>query len=121
MVQTLDPANSYDVQAYRSWLEKRTPIDQAETRFLEHKNDLLAVSERKSTSKFSGVALRQSGAIWLPLVLVLPLMIFAIVPGLLGRLVVLCLTGAGIMKLISSTKELEDLMTAREWASCFSV
>ncbi|OAG03666.1 uncharacterized protein CC84DRAFT_1149243 [Paraphaeosphaeria sporulosa] len=121
MVKTLDPANAEDVQAYRSWMEKCTPIDHTETRFLEHKNDLLTVSEGGSASTVGGVIPRQSGAIWLPLVLVLPLMAFAIVPGLLGRLVILSLTGAAIMKLIASTKELMDMMTAHEWAGCFSV
>jgi hypothetical protein len=121
MVKTLDPANTEDVQAYRSWMEKRTPIDHTETRFLEHKHDLLTVSEGGSASTVGGVLPRQSGAIWLPLVLVLPLMAFAIVPGLLGRLVILSLTGAAMMKLIASTKELMDMMTAREWAGCFSM
>lgn len=121
MVKTLDPANAEDVQAYRSWMEARTPIDHMETRFLEHKNDLLIVSEGGPASTVGSVTPRQSGAIWLPLVLVLPLMAFAIVPGLLGRLVILALTGAAIMKLIASTKELMDMMTVREWAGCFSV
>lgn len=122
MVKTLDPANTEEVQAYRSWMEKRTPIDHTETRFLEHKNDLLTVSEGGSASVVGGVTPpAQSGGMWLPLVLVLPLMIFAFVPGLLGRLVILSLTGAASMKLITSTKELVDMMTAHEWAICFSV
>jgi hypothetical protein len=121
MVKTLDPANTEDVQAYRSWMEKRTPIDHSETRFLEHQHDLLTVSEGGSASTVGGATPRQSGAIWLPLVLVLPLMAFAIVPGLLGRLVILSLTGVAIMKLIASTTELMDMMTAHEWTGCFSV
>ncbi|KAL5441497.1 hypothetical protein PMIN05_004431 [Paraphaeosphaeria minitans] len=121
MVKMLDPANAEDVQAYRSWMEKRTPIEHAETRFLEHKKDLLRVSEGVSASTVGGVTARQSAAIWLPLVLVLPLMAFAIVPGLLGRLVVLSLTGVAVMKILASTKELMDMMTAREWTCCFSV
>lgn len=121
MVKTLDPANAEDIQAYRSWMEKRTPIDHTETRFLEHNSDLLAVSEGASACAVGGVTPRQSGAIWLPLVLVLPLMIFAIVPGLLGRLAILSLTGAATMNLIASSNELTDMMTAREWAGCFSV
>lgn len=120
MVKTLDPANAEDVQAYRSWMDQCTPIDRAETKFLEHKDDLLTVAGG-SASTVGGVTPRQSGAIWLPLVLVLPLMAFAIVPGLVGRLVTLSLTGAAIAKLIASTQELMDMMTAREWASCFSV
>ncbi|KAJ4303745.1 hypothetical protein N0V90_002646 [Kalmusia sp. IMI 367209] len=121
VVKSSDPANTEDVQAYRAWIEKRTPIDHNETRFLEHRTDLLTMSERKPASIVGGAAPRQSGAIWLPLVLVLPLMVFAMVPGLLGRLVILSLTGAAIMKLITTTNELMEMMSLQEWTACFSV
>ena len=121
MLKKLDPANTEDIQAYRSWIEKRSPIDHAETRFLERKTDLLAVKGGRSASSVGGVASYQSAAIWLPLILVLPLMAFAIVPGLLGRLFILTLLGGAIMKLLTSTKELMDMMTIREWAGCFSM
>lgn len=121
MLQNLDAAKMEDIQAYRAWMERRAPIDYAETRFLERRTDLLAVSRRRSASAVGGVSSHQSAAIWLPLILVLPLMAFAIVPGLLGRLIVLLLIGAGILKLVTSTKELMELMTTREWAGCFSV
>ncbi|KAF1973290.1 hypothetical protein BU23DRAFT_134352 [Bimuria novae-zelandiae CBS 107.79] len=121
MVKNLDPANTEEIQAYHSWMEKHAPIDHMESRFLEHKNDLLTVSEGRSATTLGGVAPRQSGAIWLPLVLVLPLMMFAIVPGMLGRLVTLSITGAATAKLISSTEELMEMMAPREWVGCFSV
>ena len=122
MVQQLDPANTQEIEAYRSWLDKRAAIDHAETRFLDHGKDLLTVSERRrSADAVGGVVSRPSGAIWLPPVLVLPLMVFAIVPGFLGRLVILSMTGAAVTKLISSTRELREAITPREWAGCFSM
>lgn len=121
MVKDVDTAGTEDIQAYRSWIEKRTPIDYAETRFLQHSTDLLAVTRRRSASTVGGVPSHQSAAIFLPLILVLPLMAFAIVPGLLGRLFVLVIIGGGIIKVIMSTKELLDLMTSREWTGCVSV
>ncbi|KAF2687807.1 hypothetical protein K458DRAFT_170556 [Lentithecium fluviatile CBS 122367] len=120
LVNNVDTADKEDIQAYRTWIEKRTPIDYAETRFLEHGTDLLAVSQRRSAS-IGGVPAHQSAAIFLPLILVLPLMAFAIVPGLLGRLFVLVAIGGGIVKVIMSTQELMELMTPREWTGCFSV
>lgn len=121
MLKNLNQADSKEIQTYRTWMEQRSPIDHAETRFLERKEDLLAVSRTRSTNATGGVTSHQSAAIWLPLILVLPLMAFAIVPGLLGRLFVLFLIGGAILKLLTSTKELMELMTAREWAGCFSM
>lgn len=123
MVKKLEAADAADVQAYRSWMEKRAPIDQAETRFLERKSDLVAVSRGRSASFTVGgvIGPHQSAAIWLPLILVLPLMAFAMVPGLVGRLFVLGLIGAALLRVLASTKEVLEWMTAREWAGCFSV
>ncbi|KAF2639927.1 hypothetical protein P280DRAFT_22690 [Massarina eburnea CBS 473.64] len=120
MLKDMSPADTEDILAYRTWMEKRTPIDFTESRFLERKDDLLAFSRRRSASPVGGVPSHQSAAIWLPMILVMPLMAYAIVPGLLGRLFILCSIGAAIMKLLTSTKGVEKLMTAREWAACFS-
>lgn len=120
MVRTLNPAHSGDIEAYRSWMEKSTPIDHTEAKFLEHGKDLLTVSEGRSAGIMSGVLPRQPDAIWLPLVLVLPLMLFAMVPGFLGRLVILSFTGAAAAKLINSTRKLSEMMAPMEWTVCFS-
>jgi hypothetical protein len=119
MVGNVDAADAKEIQAYRTWVEKRTPIDYAETRFLQHSSDLLAVSRRRSASTGSSVPSHQSTAMFLPLILVLPLMAFAIVPGLLGRLFVLVVISGGIIKLTMLTKELKELMTPREWLGSF--
>jgi hypothetical protein len=39
LLKEMDPAGAEDIQAYRTWMEKRSPIDFTETRFLERKND----------------------------------------------------------------------------------
>ena len=121
IIKDVNTASSKDIQAYQTWMEKRTPIDYAEARFLQHGTDLLAVSQSRSASTVGGVSSHQSAAIFLPLILVLPLMVFAIVPGLLGRLFILMVTGGGIIKVIMSTQELAELLTPREWTGCFSV
>jgi hypothetical protein len=121
MIKEVDPASTEDVQAYRTWMEQRRPVDYAETRFLQNDTDLLAVPRRRSASTGGGVPSPQSAAIFLPLILVLPLMAFAIVPGLLGRLFVLVVIGGGIIKVITTTRELVELMTPREWTGCASV
>ncbi|KAF2195406.1 hypothetical protein K469DRAFT_544281 [Zopfia rhizophila CBS 207.26] len=120
MIKNLDPANTEDIQAYRTWMEKHAPIEHAEARFLEHKNDLLALSRRRSAINVGGVGLHQSAAIALPLILLLPLMAFAMIPGLLGRLFIIILIGAAVVVVVAST-ELMSLMTVQDWLKCASM
>ncbi|EAT89831.2 hypothetical protein SNOG_03100 [Parastagonospora nodorum SN15] len=116
----LDPASVEDIQAYRAWIEKRTPVDNAETRFLDRKNDLLAISRRPSVGPMHG-GQQQPPIVWLPLVLVLPILAFAIVPSLLGRLVVITLIGAAGLRQVTSTPELMSYMTIQEWSIAAAV
>ena len=101
-------------------MEKREPIDDVETRFLERKHDLLAVSRRKSASAVRGAGHHHPAAVF-PLILVLPLMAFAIVPSLLGRLFVIVLIGGAELRLVMSTPELMSFMTVQEWTTAASM
>jgi len=120
LLKELDPASPEDIQAYRAWMEKRAPIDHAESRFLERKNDLLAVSRGACVSTTRGVQ-DQSAVVWLPMLLAVPLLAFAIVPSLSGRLVVIALIGAAEAKLITSTPEIVGYMAIREWSIAASL
>lgn len=131
MVKTLDPASADEVQAYRSWLQKHAPIETAEARFLERKDDLLAVAPQGRAPNSNtggggggaggvGVGPHQRAAVGLPLIAVLPLMSFGIVPGLLGRLFIVSLIGAGEVLVVTSS-ELMGLMSVREWFVCASM
>ncbi|CAO2654411.1 Nn.00g111440.m01.CDS01 [Neocucurbitaria sp. VM-36] len=119
LLKDLDPASPEDTHAYRAWMEKREPIDDLESRFLERKHDLLAVSRRPSVSTPRGAG-HHSAAVF-PLTLVLPLMAFAIVPNLLGRLFVLMLIGGVELKLVMSTPELLGFMSVQEWTTAASM
>lgn len=118
LLKELDPASTEDIQAYRTWMEKRSPIDPAETRFLDRKHDLLAVSRRTSVSTPPrvGVGQQQHAALWLGLMLVSPVLAFAIVPSLLGRLVVIALIGAVGFQQVTSKAELMSYMSVQEWS-----
>src|ERR1700755_354992 len=120
MLRNLDPANTEDIQTYHTWMEKHALIAQAEARFLERKNDLLAVSRRRSATSVGGVGPHQSIAIGLPLIGVLPLIALAVVPTLLGRLFIIVLIGGLEVAVVAST-ELIDFMTIREWVVCASM
>jgi hypothetical protein len=117
LLKEMDPAGAEDIQAYRAWMDKRSPIDFAEARFLERKSDLLAVSRRPavvSTTTRGGQD--RSAVMWHALALVFPLLAFAIVPSLLGRLVVIALIGAAEIRQVTLTPELMSYMTIQEWS-----
>jgi hypothetical protein len=120
LLKELDPASPDDIQTYRAWMEKSTPIDQTETRFLERKNDLLALSREAYVSTTRG-GQDHSTLVWLPLLLAVPLLAFAIVPSLSGRLVVIALIGAAETRLIMSTPELMSYLTGQQWAAAASL
>lgn len=115
LLRELNPASPDETQAYRAWMEKRVPIDYMEARFLERRHDLLAVSRKTTVSTSRGGGHHHSAAVWSPLILVLPLMAFAMVPNMLGRLLVIVLIGAAELKVVTSTPELMSFMTVQEW------
>lgn len=127
LLKDLDPASPEATSAYRAWIEKREPIDYVETRFLERKDDLLAVSRKQSASVGGDSNPRASqpppnlAVVWFPLALILPLMAFAMIPNLIGRIVVMVLIGAAELKVVTSTPELIGFMTSREWIIAASV
>lgn len=128
LLNDLDPASPEATQAYRDWIEKREPIDYVETRFLERKHDLLAVSKKaQSVEKLEtnmthrALDTQQLAAVWLPLALILPLMAFAIVPHLIGRLLVIVLIGAAEVKLVLAAPEAKSFMSVREWVVAATV
>jgi hypothetical protein len=139
MKRQLDPARPLDIQAYTDWMDKHNAIDETESRFLDHKHDLLALPQTslrrpapaKAAQKqqpssptaaahapiqIAGMGLAQSAAIGLPVILILPLMAFAMIPGMMGRLFIISLIGAGEVAVVSSTPELMGIMSLREWA-----
>ena len=120
VMKNLDPASTDDIEAYRTWMERHAPIEHAETRFLERRHDLVAVSARRSANNVGGAGRNQSVAVCLPLILVLPLMAFAMIPGLVGRLFIIALVGSAGVAVVTST-ELMGLMTVREWIGCASM
>jgi hypothetical protein len=105
-------------------MDEQDPIDFAESQFIERDDDLVVVSPKASTTRNTSEGageLHQSAAVWFPLTLVLPLMAFAIVPSLLGRVVVIVLIVVAEMKIVSETPELRDFMGSREWSVAASV
>ena len=110
-------------------MDEHEPVDETESQFLEREADLVSVVPRKPSSPTiratASTAVPTAGekqsaaplsAITFPLVLVLPLMAFAIVPSLLGRCIVIALMVAVASRLVVLTPKLLGLMAMREWS-----
>lgn len=104
-------------------MNEHEPIDYAESQFLERGPDLVAI--RRRSEEGSTAADKEAGhfsaAVWFPLILVVPLMAFAIVPSLLGRLVVIVLIVGVELKLVASAPELKSFLAGHEWTAAVSV
>ncbi|KAK3699330.1 hypothetical protein LTR37_016482 [Vermiconidia calcicola] len=106
------PANEGQVSAYQQWMAKHSPIHEVEQRFLRQEKDLV-VPGAGSTSPDRHT--KHAALAYLPMVLMLPLLLFSIIPTLAGRLVVTALIGIGAF-IIASTTSIQQLMRARDWA-----
>ena len=112
-------------------MDEHDPVDEAESHFLEQDSDLVTISRKPSSTVTASTAAQPAtgqdasqsapSAVWFPLTLVIPLMAFAIVPSLLGRLVVIVLIVGAELKLIMSTPKLMSLLSTREWTAAASM
>lgn len=109
-------------------MDEHDPINEEESQFLEEDSDLVTLPRKvpfstsfSPPSTAAPAAGQDQSAIWFPLTLVLPLMAFAIVPSLLGRLLVIVLIVGAELKMVTSTPQLRTMLSTREWAAAASV
>ncbi|CAN9458895.1 unnamed protein product [Alternaria alternata] len=130
--KSLEQAPAQAVQDYREWMDEHDPVDETESSFLEQDDDLVIIGPRKpavstptTTATATSVATPTAGqdalqsappAITLPLLLILPLVAFAIVPSLLGRIIVIGLTVGMEGKIVRETPQLMRLLSLRDWS-----
>ncbi|KAG9190018.1 hypothetical protein G6011_08106 [Alternaria panax] len=124
MNRELEGAGKGEVRAYREWMDEVEAVDEAESQFLERDGDLVSVAPRKmatvtptstTTSTAQSAAPSPYSAITFPLLLILPLIAFAIVPSLLGRIVVIGLAVSVAGKVVRETPQLVGLLAGRDW------
>ncbi|KAK5020297.1 hypothetical protein LTR60_000645 [Cryomyces antarcticus] len=117
MVASLDPARAEDIQLYQAWIAKHAPIDETETRFLNHESDLLCIARANDRGHPDNVA--KCAIVCLPVVLLVPLLAFSIIPGFLGRLFVLSILVIGATVLLSTSAK--QIVAPREWIACTGI
>lgn len=107
-------ADDDQVASYQEWMNKHTPVHEVETRFLLHHQDLIVPGKKDATldrpTKHAALA-------YLPVALMLPLLLYSIIPTLGGRLAVTALIAIGAF-IVAATTRIRQLMQPRDWAVC---
>ena len=135
--KSLEQAPAQAIQDYREWMDEHDPVDEKESSFLEQDEDLVTIGPRKpavstptTTATATSTATPAAGqdapqsappAITFPLLLILPLVAFAIVPSLLGRIIVIGLAVGMEGKIVRETPQLMRLLSLRNWSVAAAV
>ncbi|KAK5704096.1 hypothetical protein LTR97_003109 [Elasticomyces elasticus] len=105
------------VDAYCQWMEKHTPVHAVEARFLQRVDDLVLPGQKPHVVEVEASVTKHAALAYLPVALMLPLLLFSIIPTLAGRLAVTALIAAGAF-LVAATTQIRHLLPTREWAVC---
>ncbi|KAH9820284.1 hypothetical protein Tdes44962_MAKER10332, partial [Teratosphaeria destructans] len=116
MLRDASPAAAHQVDEYRSWMDKHTPVHECETRFLHHASDLIRPG-RPERQRPDPTATKHAVLAYLPATLMLPLLLFCIIPSFTGRLAVTSLIAMGAF-MVAATTRIRAWLEAREWALC---
>lgn len=118
------PAEVGQVATYREWMEKKSPIHDMEIKFLQNEKDLVQPGMAQSVQPVQVLSSQQQSSkhaavlSFLPVALMLPLLLFSIIPTLVGRLVVTMLIGIGAFLVAATTTRIRHMMPLNEWAVC---
>lgn len=114
MAKSSSSPEAEQVQAYQKWMAKHAPVHEVEARFLQRDGDLVAPGE---TDRGVDRPTKHAALAYLPVALMLPLLLFSIIPTLAGRLAVTALMAVGTFT-VAATTRIRDLLPPREWAVC---
>jgi hypothetical protein len=115
MCRNAQPAEKEHVQEYQRWMSKHAPIHDIESRFLQRQDDLVMPGKNEPSKTVESPM--KSALTYLPVALVLPLLLFSLIPTFAGRLAVTALLGFGAFLVAVSTR-IRDLLPPHEWAIC---
>ena len=101
MVKDSRPADEDQIGAYQRWMAKHAPVHEVETRFLQQEKDLVVPGKGPGSidrpTKHAALA-------YLPVALMLPLLLYSLIPTLTGRLVVTALIAVGAFIVTATTR-----------------
>jgi hypothetical protein len=108
-VKELHRPQDAEINCYRKWMTTHRPIDMAEANFLKHDKDLFVLETRKIE-----IATMTAATAGLPVLLLLPLLAFAVVPNFLWRVLAIVVCSMGLW-ISCSIMDMRHVLTAREW------
>ncbi|PLB52860.1 hypothetical protein P170DRAFT_423674 [Aspergillus steynii IBT 23096] len=117
VLQTLPRASEKDTETYRTWMKEHNPIAAAETRFLDHAQDLIslaprAISSPSNSSVYSAIIIASAA-------ILLPLLSFAMIAEFSGRLLVVALVGGAAAAIASNySTGAEHLVASQDGWRC---
>lgn len=117
VLQTLPRASEKDTETYRTWMKEHTPIAAAETRFLDHAQDLISLAPRgisgsSNSSVYSAIIIASAA-------ILLPLLSFAMISEFSGRLLVVAVVGGAAAAIASnSSTGAEQLVASQDGWRC---
>lgn len=115
LTKSLDPASQSDIAAYRSWIAAHTPIDENESAFLHQGSDLLSITcaPRPGSSRPRATTALETPIVLVAFALLSTVVVFKVVPQLLGRLVISAMVGVGALCALSP-EVMTDLKGVRD-------
>ena len=121
LTKSLDPASQTDITAYRTWIAEHTPIDEQESAFIQKDTDLLGISSQsitRTTTSRAGTAL-ETPIVLVAFALLSTIVVFKVVPQILGRLVVSALVGIASLCTLSP-EVMTNLNCVRDWGKAIA-
>ena len=107
LTKSLEPASHTDITTYRQWIAQHTPIAEQEARFLDKEADLLCVTPHQKASKknitsTTGVKENelQTPIVVVAFALVSTIIVFKVVPRILGRLLISAMVGFAALAIL---------------------
>ncbi|RJE21892.1 hypothetical protein PHISCL_05777 [Aspergillus sclerotialis] len=120
VLHTLPRASDQDIKNYRAWMKEKTPVAPAETRFLDHNDDLVSLSPRagvhpSTTPVYSAIVIASAA-------ILMPLLAFSMISEFSGRLIVVTVVGGAAAAIASNySTGAERLVDSRDGWRCATV
>lgn len=117
------PVEAEQLATYRDWMAEKSPIHDMEAKFLQKEQDLVQPGATRSSQPTQDFAVSHPSSkntavlSCLPVALMLPLLLYSIIPTLAGRLVVTLLIGIAVF-LVAATTRIRHMLPLNEWAVC---
>lgn len=111
LTKSLEPASHQDIATYRAWIAQHTPVAEQESRFLDKEADLLSVTpDQASTTTnppkdpvlgaMERKALEETPVVVVAFALVSTIIVFKVVPRILGRLLLSAMVGFAALAIL---------------------